>query len=85
MYLYERSQDPLSLSAIDIHSKDCLIDPLNFETLILELRCNYPAEKINEKTVYKQFLDDLSQRIEQSRDMLNICMVNIIKQARREV
>ena len=56
-----------------------IIDPLNFETLLLEISCNLP--EINKETIKKQFETDLQNRIESAKQVFNDNIENILKDA----
>lgn len=81
-WLYDAETDKSEKYFTSVSDKDSVLDGLDFQTLILEVRCNYPKEKINEKTVFKQFMEDLSIRIEDAKFLLNLCMDKIIKEAK---
>lgn len=82
-WLYDAETDESKKYFTSVSDKDSVLDGLDFSTLIMEVRCNYPKEKINEKTVFKQFMEDLSIRIEDSKFLLNLCMDKIIKEAQK--
>lgn len=63
---YERSQN--------------IIDPLNFDTLLLEISCN--VRDINKETIKAQFETDLKNRIESAREVFNNNLENILKEAK---
>ncbi len=84
MWLYEADIDEQNRYAHSVMDKDSVLDGLDFSTLIMELRANYPKEKINKNIVFKQFMQDLEIRIEDAKFLLNLCMDNIIKCARGE-
>lgn len=56
-----------------------IIDPLSFDTLLLEINCNIP--NINSETVKKQFEEDLKNRIESAREVFENNLQNIIDNA----
>lgn len=62
---YERSQN--------------IIDPLSFETLLLEVECN--IREINAETIRAQFEGDLKSRIKSAREVFNNNLSNILKEA----
>lgn len=82
-WLYDVETDENKKYFTSVSDKDSVLDGLDFQTLIMEVRCNYPKEKINEKTVFKQFMEDLSIRIEDAKFLLNLCMDKIIKEAQK--
>lgn len=65
------------------HERDlCLIDPLTFNALLLEIRCN--LREINIATVTAQFESDMQSRIDEARTIFRDNLQNIIAQARKE-
>ena len=56
-----------------------ILEALNFETLLLEISCNLPV--INEKTIREQFEIDLTQRINDAREILEANLQNILTEA----
>lgn len=62
---YERSQN--------------IIDPLSFDTLLLEISCN--VREINKETVLAQFETDLQNRIISAREIMLSNLDNIVKDA----
>jgi len=59
-----------------------IIDPLSFDTLLLEISCN--LREINRETVLKQFEDDLQSKITSAREIIDANIDNIVKKAREE-
>lgn len=53
-----------------------IIDPLNFDTLLLEISCN--IKNINKDTIKKQFETDLKNRINSAREIFNNNLNNIL-------
>ena len=62
---YERSQN--------------IIDPLSFDTLLLEISCN--CREITTVAIRKQFEDDLQSRIRSAREVFENNLNNILKDA----
>ena len=58
-----------------------LIDPLDFQTLLLELHCNCP--ELDEKAVLKQFEEDLQSRIEEARLVIADNLQGILNKAKK--
>lgn len=56
-----------------------LIDPLSFDTLLLEIHCN--LRDINEQTVTQQFEEDLQYRITEARYVFKANLTNIVNKA----
>jgi len=63
----------------DYERNQNIIDPLSFDTLLLEISCN--VRDINEASILKQFEDDLESRIFSARETLMANMQNILKEA----
>ena len=56
-----------------------IIDPLNFDTLLLEIECN--KKEINRFTIMEQFEDDLKARNLSAREIMAANMDNLIADA----
>lgn len=56
-----------------------IIDPLNFDTLLLEISCN--IRNINKETIKAQFEEDLKNRIQSAREVFNNNIDNILNEA----
>lgn len=56
-----------------------IIDPLNFDTLLLEISCN--IKDINAQTIKQQFEIDLQNRINSAREILEANLENILKES----
>ncbi len=59
-----------------------LIEPLSFDTLLLEVGCN--LRNINPVSVTAQFEEDLQIRIDEAREVFAANLANIIKKAKQE-
>jgi hypothetical protein len=57
-----------------------IIDPLNFDTLLLEISCN--CREIDKASIKKQFEEDLQSRIRSAREVFNSNLDNILKDAK---
>ena len=67
----------------DSHERDsALIDGLTFDTLLLEINCN--IKDINPDTIRKQFIEDLTSRVDEARNIFEANIQNITKQAKKE-
>jgi hypothetical protein len=62
---YERSQN--------------ILDPLNFDTLLLEISCN--LRDINKETIKKQFLTTLESKINSAKEVFKNNLDNILAEA----
>lgn len=82
-WLYDAETDKSKKYFTSVSDMDSVLDGLDFQTLILEVRCNFPKDKINKETVFKQFMEDLSVRVEDAKFLLNLCMDKIIKEAQK--
>lgn len=81
-WLYDAETDESKKYFTSVSDMDSVLDGLDFSTLITEVRCNFPKDKINKETVFKQFMEDLSIRVEDAKFLLNLCMDKIIKEAK---
>lgn len=82
VWLYDAETDESKKYFTSVSDMDSVLDGLDFQALILEVRCNFPKDKINKETVFKQFMEDLSGRVEDAKFLLNLCMDKIIKEAK---
>ena len=57
-----------------------IIDPLNFDTLLLEISCN--IKDITKEAIEKQFEDDLQNRITSAREVFALNLTNILIEAK---
>lgn len=83
VWLYDAEIDKSKKYFTSVSDMDSVLDGLDFQTLILEVRCNFPKDKINKETVFKQFMEDLSGRVEDAKFLLNLCMDKIIEEAKK--
>lgn len=63
----------------DFERNQNIIDPLSFDTLLLEISCN--VREINEETILAQFETDLKARIESAREIVKANLKNILTDA----
>lgn len=61
-----------------------LIDGLTFDTLMLEIACNIPAENLNAQTITAQFEEDLQNRVREAREIFQANLNNIVTQSIKE-
>lgn len=59
-----------------------IIEPLSFDTLLLEINCN--LYDINEVSVTEQFLEDLNCRITDAKEVFFANLQNLVNHAKRE-
>lgn len=59
-----------------------IIDPLSFDTLILEVYSN--CREINKETVMAQFETDLNNRIESAKDVMKSNLSNIVDHIKKQ-
>ena len=57
-----------------------IIDPLNFDTLLLEISCN--IGDITKEAITKQFEADLQNRITSARQVFELNLTNILIEAK---
>lgn len=67
---YERSQN--------------FLDPYSFDTLLLEINCNIPNDKITREAVLKQVQENIQNKVEEAYHIIECNLDNIVKQAREE-
>ena len=60
----------------------CIIDPLTFAGLLLEIDCNIP--EIDEAAVRRQFAEDLERIADDARGVFEANLKNIVRHARKE-
>lgn len=60
-----------------------IIEPLSFDTLLLELNCNVAKENLTEAEVIRQFEIDLNQRVNESKEVFKNNLKNILHEAKR--
>lgn len=82
-WLYNAETDKTKAYYTSVSDMDFLLDGLDFQSLITEVRCNFLKDKINRETVIKQFEQDLSVRVEDAKFLLNLCMNKIIEEAKK--
>lgn len=63
-------------------SDSYLIDPLTFDTLLLEIGCN--IRDINARTVAEQFEEDLQSRVAEAREIFAANLQNIVQYAQQQ-
>ena len=61
-----------------------IIDPLSFNSLLIEINCNIKDTEITKETILKQFEDDLQSRIRSARQVMRDNIENILKEAKGE-
>ena len=59
-----------------------IIDPLSFETLLLEISCN--VREITKENIVKQFEEDLQSRIQSAREVLHANLDNLFNEAEKD-
>lgn len=63
----------------DYERNQNIIDPLSFDTLLLEISCN--IKNINDQTIKQQFETDLQNRINSAREVFEANLKNIMQDA----
>ena len=65
------------------HERDSyLIDPFDFEALFTLINCN--IAEINQETVKKEFYEYLNNKVEETKEVFEANLYNIVKQAKKE-
>ena len=74
-----------NVNLIDSYERDQnILDPYNFDTLLLEINCNLRTENLTPEEITKHFNTILSSKIESAREVFNANLNNIVKQAQKE-
>lgn len=60
------------------------LDPYSFDTLLLEISCNIPNDKISRESVLKQVHENIQNRVEEAYRIIENNLDNIVEQARKE-
>ena len=61
-----------------------ILDPYNFDVLLLEISCNIRDENLNAEEITKHFNEILNLKIECAKEVFNDNLKNIVKQAKKE-
>ena len=72
---------------IDLNSHERevnIVDPLSFDTLLLEISCNIRTENLNEAEISKAFEHRLICIADEAREIFRANLKNITKQAIKE-
>lgn len=67
---YERSQN--------------ILDPINFDSFLLEISCNIKTEDLTPETIKTEFLNRLKSRVEEAKEIFEDNLKNIVSQAKKE-
>lgn len=59
-----------------------LLEPLDFETILLEISCNF--REIDEKTVREHIVQRLNEKYNEALDIMQHNLTNITEQAKTE-
>jgi len=58
-----------------------ILDGYTFDTLLTEINCNIPSNKIDEKTVREQFETSLRDKVREARELFSDNLQNIVNEA----
>jgi hypothetical protein len=61
-----------------------ILDPINFDILLLEISTNIKTEDLTAKEIKKHFLDKLRAQVDEAKDIFSNNLDNIVKQAIKE-
>lgn len=61
-----------------------LLEPYDFDTLLLEINCNIKTENLNPETIKKHFDEVIRLRVEEAKEIFEANLDNIVKQAKNE-
>ena len=76
--VHDRDWNNIDLNSMNERDLN-IIDPLTFETLLLEIECN--IKDINKGTVTEQFLEDLNYRNKEAVEVFKANLDSIVKKA----
>lgn len=78
----------MNWSNVDLNSNyerdQNILDPYNFETLLLEISCNIKKEDLNKDVIKKHFLAELNLKIESAKTVFYNNLDNIVLKAIEE-
>ena len=80
---YEINWSNIDLSSIYQRNLN-ILEPYNFDMLLLEISCNIKKDDINSSTVATHAKEVLKAKYEEALDILNDNLNNIVKQAKKE-
>lgn len=61
-----------------------ILGPYNFDTLLLEISCNIPKERLTREEIEKQFKTVLALKVSEAKEIFKDNLENILKQAIKE-
>jgi len=61
-----------------------ILDPYNFDTLLLEISCNIRTENLTAEEITKHFNEILTARVREAKEIFKDNLLNIVKQAKQE-
>ena len=66
------------------HPNDKILDPIDFEDIIIMLCCNIPKQRHNKATVLKCYKEILENRLKDAEFILSENIDYILKEAKRQ-
>ena len=77
--------DWTNINLTDNYERDQnILDPLNFDTFLLEISHNIKTRDLTEENIKKEFEERLKTRIAEARDIFKDNLTSITKQAIKE-
>jgi len=67
----------------DYEKEQNIVDPYNFNALLLEIQCNIKKENITKENIIKQFNESLRNNLDGAKEVMESNIDNIIKEAKK--
>jgi len=67
----------------DYEKEQNIVDPYNFNALLLEIQCNIKKENITKENIIKQFNESLRNNLDSAKEVMESNIENIIKEAKK--
>lgn len=61
-----------------------ILEPLNFDTFLLEISCNIKTENLTAENLQKEFDQRIKMRTEEAKEIFKANLQNILKTAKAE-
>ena len=67
----------------DYEKNQNILDPYNFNALLLEIQCNIKKENITKEAIIKQFNESLKNNLNSAKEVMESNIDNILKEAKK--
>jgi len=67
----------------DYEKEQNIVDPYNFNALLLEIQCNIKKEHITKEAIINQFNESLRNNLDSAKEVMESNIDNIIKEAKK--